>query len=386
MAALKRSGLSEWSDKMRVLATAVVAMAVGTAPASAREGQPYLEVDVGALLLDDVLFETVTTRSIVTTELQRDMGYDAAAIIGYDLGLVRLELEGSAKRAGVDQLLRTKVNRITNASVVRNLDGSGNTAALSIMANALIDIGDDEGLQAYAGGGVGYAWIDMKANADTDFLDDSDGSFAWQALAGIRYPVSDKIDLGLKYRFFNANNVDVALASGAAANPKWRSHSLMATLAYNLGGGDEPTVSVPMGNPAPYAPLPTASATPPKAPPVQVCNTGPYLVFFDWDNSSLTERAKQSLDAAASQYAWCGNARVLLSGHADRSGSVAYNVPLSQRRNAAVRSYLTTRGIADEAIASEAFGESSPLVATQDGVREPQNRRVEVNFGPGSGN
>lgn len=371
---------------MRKLAAAVIITAMGAAPAFAKDGQPYLEVDMGALLLDDGRFDTVTVRTIVSTELQNDLGYDAAAIIGYDLGPVRLELEGSAKRAGVDQLLRTKFNRITNASVVRNLDGSGNTAALSIMANALIDIGNDNGLQAYAGGGVGYAWIDMKANADANFLDDSDGSFAWQALAGVRYPVSDKIDLGLKYRFFNANNVDVALASAAQANAKWRSHSVMATLAYNLGGGDAPTVSVPMGNPAPYAPLPVAPATPPKAPPAQVCNTGPYLVFFDWDNSTLTGRAEQSLDAAASQYAWCGNARILLSGHADRSGSSAYNIPLSQRRNAAVRTYLTSRGIADEAIDSQAFGEGRPLVATQDGVREPQNRRVEVNFGPGSGN
>lgn len=371
---------------MRVMATAVVAMALGAAPAFARDGQPYLEVDVGALLLDDVRFETVTTKTIVTTELQRDLGYDAAAIFGYDLGSVRLELEGSAKRAGVDQLLRTKFNRLTNASVVRNLDSNGNTAAMSIMANALIDIGDDDGLQVYAGGGVGYAWFDMKASADTGFLNDSDGSFAWQAMAGVRYPVSDKIDLGLKYRFFNANNVDVTLASGAAVSPKWRSHSLMATLAYNLGSGEALAVSEPMGMPVPYVPLPPPSASPPKAPPVQVCNSGPYLVFFDWDNSALTDRAKQSLNAAASQYAWCGNARVLLSGHSDRSGSVAYNIPLSQRRNAAVRDYLTTRGISDAAIASNAFGESEPLVATQDGVREPQNRRVEVNFGPGSGN
>jgi OOP family OmpA-OmpF porin len=382
-----RLWLSKWSYKMRIVATAAMALVIGNAPAFAKDGQPYLEVDIGALLLDDVGFDTVTVKSLLRTDVQSDLGYDAAAIVGYDLGPVRLELEGSAKRAGIDALFRTKTNRATNASVTRNLDGSGNTAALSIMANALVDIGADGGLQAFAGGGIGYAWIDMKANADTNFLDDTDGSFAWQALAGVRYPVSDKIDLGLKYRFFNANNVDVVLASGTEANPKWRSHSLMATLAYNLGGGDSaPNVSVPMGNAIPYAPLPAAPATPPKAPPVQVCNTGPYLVFFDWDNATLSDKAQQSLDAAASQYAWCGNARVLLSGHADRSGAAAYNVPLSQRRNAAVRSYLTTRGIADEAIASEAFGESNPRVATQDGVREPQNRRVEVTYGPGSGN
>jgi outer membrane protein OmpA-like peptidoglycan-associated protein len=75
----------------------------------------------------------------------------------------------------------------------------------------------------------------------------------------------------------------------------------------------------------------------------------------------------------------------MLAGHADKSGSAQYNVGLSQRRADAVRSYLEGRGVPGGAIASEAFGESRPLVETADGVREPQNRRVEITFGPGSG-
>jgi outer membrane protein OmpA-like peptidoglycan-associated protein len=60
-------------------------------------------------------------------------------------------------------------------------------------------------------------------------------------------------------------------------------------------------------------------------------------------------------------------------------------VGLSQRRADSVRSYLAGRGIPDGSIATEAFGESRPLVETADGVREPQNRRVEITFGPGAG-
>jgi OmpA-OmpF porin, OOP family len=118
---------------MRIVATAAIALIMGNAPAFAKDGQPYLEVDMGAMLLEDVGFDTVTVRSLLRTDVQNDMGYDAAAIVGYDLGPVRLELEGSAKRAGIDALFRTKTNRATNASVTRNLDGSGNTAALSLM-------------------------------------------------------------------------------------------------------------------------------------------------------------------------------------------------------------------------------------------------------------
>jgi len=69
-----------------------------------------------------------------------------------------------------------------------------------------------------------------------------------------------------------------------------------------------------------------------------------------------------------------------LAGHADRSGGDAYNMGLSERRAAAVRSYLTGKGVPMEVMSSEAFGESRPMVETADGVREPQNRRVEINF------
>ena len=117
-----------------------------------------------------------------------------------------------------------------------------------------------------------------------------------------------------------------------------------------------------------------------------VCNSGPYIVFFDWDKSDLTAQAAGVLDNAVSNYANCGSAKVMLAGHADRSGSAKYNVGLSQRRNETVRSYLESKGIDGGAISTEAFGETQNLVATADGVREPQNRRVEVTYGPGSGN
>ena len=46
---------------------------------------------------------------------------------------------------------------------------------------------------------------------------------------------------------------------------------------------------------------------------------------------------------------------------------------------------MTGRGIPDARITSEAFGEANPRVPTADGVRELQNRRVEITYGPGSG-
>jgi outer membrane protein OmpA-like peptidoglycan-associated protein len=116
------------------------------------------------------------------------------------------------------------------------------------------------------------------------------------------------------------------------------------------------------------------------------CAPGPYIVFFEWDSADITPDAASILDNAVSAYANCGSAQVMLAGHADKSGSPRYNVGLSERRNTSVRGYLTSRGISDGVISSEAFGEGRPRVETADGVRELQNRRVEITYGPGSGN
>ncbi|MFM9828640.1 MAG: OmpA family protein, partial [Sphingomonas sp.] len=92
------------------------------------------------------------------------------------------------------------------------------------------------------------------------------------------------------------------------------------------------------------------------------------------------------LDNAVAAYGNCGNAQVMLAGHADRSGSVQYNVGLSQRRANAVKAYMAAHSIPEGVITTQAFGEGQPRVQTADGVREVQNRRVEINYGPGSGN
>jgi len=48
-----------------------------------------------------------------------------------------------------------------------------------------------------------------------------------------------------------------------------------------------------------------------------------------------------------------------------------------------VKSYLAGKGVPDAAMTTEAFGESKPLVDTADGVREPQNRRVQIVYDGG---
>ena len=369
------------------LALASTALA---SPSMARDGQWYVGVDGGVMLVEDLDLNIgpVPIEGTANT----DTGYDFGGVVGYDFGGFRLEAETSYREADLTSFASSVPAIPSGAGAALSTSGlkqtRGDTNALSFMVNGMLDFGEDDGLQGFVGGGVGVARVDVHQNfAAPMWLDDSDTGFAWQALAGIRAPISDSWDVGLKYRFFNAPNVDLVDRLGRDVSTRFRSHSLMGSLVYNFGGEEVVEVVEPpvMAPPPVVVPPPPPRPVPPP-PPRVVCNTGPYIVFFDWDKSALLPAATSVLDNAVSQYANCGNARVMLAGHADKSGSDKYNVGLSQRRNAAVRGYLETQGITGGAISTEAFGETAPLVQTADGVREPQNRRVEVSYGPGSGN
>lgn len=101
-----------------------------------------------------------------------------------------------------------------------------------------------------------------------------------------------------------------------------------------------------------------------------------YLSFFDFDSSVLSSDAKRIIKASFD--AGGANAQYDVTGHADRAGSDAYNNALSKRRAVAVKRELMSLGVRSGNIIVRAKGESEPLVPTADGVREPQNRRVEI--------
>jgi OOP family OmpA-OmpF porin len=123
-----------------------------------------------------------------------------------------------------------------------------------------------------------------------------------------------------------------------------------------------------------------AAAPPPPAPPPTPAAPDNYLVFFDFDKAELTADAMRILEnvEAAAGGDEAAVRRILAVGHADTSGSDAYNLRLSERRAEAVRAELAARNVKAESIVTDARGEKEPLVPTGDGVREPQNRRVEI--------
>lgn len=111
----------------------------------------------------------------------------------------------------------------------------------------------------------------------------------------------------------------------------------------------------------------------------------PYIIYFESNSDALNSAAKEVLDAVAILYRTCGPGSVTVMGHTDRSTEEDESVGLSQRMASAVREYLAGLGVPEMAMTTMAFGESRPALETEDGVKEPLNRRVEIVFGPGSG-
>ena len=101
-------------------------------------------------------------------------------------------------------------------------------------------------------------------------------------------------------------------------------------------------------------------------------------MFFDWDRSDLSSRATQIIAEAATASTHVQVTRINVNGYTDTSGTPKYNQALSVRRAESVANELVKDGVSRNEIDIKGFGETHPLVQTGPGVREPQNRRVEI--------
>jgi outer membrane protein OmpA-like peptidoglycan-associated protein len=102
------------------------------------------------------------------------------------------------------------------------------------------------------------------------------------------------------------------------------------------------------------------------------------VVYFDFDIDSPNGEGDAALADVLSELLEREPDEVIVAGHADRAGTEDYNQDLSQRRADNIAKSLIAGGVESSAVTIEAFGETRPAVPTEDGVREPGNRRVEI--------
>jgi outer membrane protein OmpA-like peptidoglycan-associated protein len=181
-------------------------------------------------------------------------------------------------------------------------------------------------------------------------------------------------ELGVNWRSSDAPNFSVTVGGRVDA-----SFNTIITANDGVGRGTRldfgPFIRVAYNFAGPHMRQPIVPT--PEAPPASKPG---YMVFFDFDRSDITTVAQGTIRQAANDAKVGRVTRLQVTGHADRSGSEAYNMALSQRRAEAVRAELVRHGIPAEQITVQARGEGEPLVPTADGVREPQNRRVVISF------
>lgn len=341
-----------------VLSTAFAFLAVCGAAQAAEDGF-YIGAAAGVNIARDSEFDTIAGQP----DASYDTGFTGLASAGYGLG-TGLRLEGELGFRGND------------IDDVAGVAGSGDVSALTVMGNVLYDIDLGSRVTPYVGIGVGVARVDFDGVSPVggSAVDDDDTAFAYQGIVGAAYEISDRFKLTLDYRYLAAPSVDLTTSAGASADSEYRSHNFMIGLRFSFGAPEAPT---PQAQPV-QAPAAAPEPAPPPAPVVQAPAVRNFIVFFDFDKSDLTPEALSIVASAADTAKQAAPIRIELTGHADRSGPRSYNQGLSQRRADTVSAELMRLGIPQAEISVSARGEDDPLVPTPDGVREPQNRRVEI--------
>ena len=257
-------------------------------------------------------------------------GWMAGGVIGYDFVGPRVELEGIYR------------NNPTNIGIPGTALNN-QVGQLGILANLLYDFMPASVITPYIGAGAGIGFVDSNSSLGSTV-------FAYQGIVGLAWNVDTNFRVALDGRYYGTSNPSV---NGA----NWTNNNFSVMLGLQLKFGDAPAA----------APPPPPMVAPPS-----------FMVFFDWDRSNLSAQALNTIKQAAQAYKTKGNARVTATGHTDTSGPEAYNMALSLRRANTVKDALVREGVPATAIAVIGRGEAGLLVKTADGVREPQNRRVEI--------
>jgi len=175
-------------------------------------------------------------------------------------------------------------------------------------------------------------------------------------------------DVVCKHQFMNALRLlRVILATAPAPSPL--PHPAAATAA--PAGSSAPAATADGGLPPPIAEASKGD--------LASVRQAMFLLFFDWNKSTLSSDANGVLDAIAQELKSRQDVKkIIVTGHADTSGSEKYNKNLSLTRAGNVRDALAARGIPADKITAEGHGEEDLLIKTADDVREPGNRRAQM--------
>ncbi|MGH7075548.1 MAG: OmpA family protein [Stellaceae bacterium] len=277
--------------------------------------------------------------------------------IGYDwqFGNIVAGIEGDAEGADVSQ----SVNRTAFPSFHMNTDMDFDASVRGRLGLAL------DRFMVYGTGGVAFGDLDNKYVYLGHPYSQSGIQTGWTAGVGFDYALTPNWLVGAEYRYTDLGDQTITPAAGISSRESYNFNAIRLRVSYRFGAPPPP--------PPPMAPMPAAAPAPAPPPPPRT-----FLVFFGFDRYNLTADARKTLEAAAFTFRKSGIAKINVSGYTDLAGTQAYNLRLSHRRAEAVSAYLARRGVPRRVMVVRWFGKEHPRVPTPNGVREPQNRRVEI--------
>jgi outer membrane protein OmpA-like peptidoglycan-associated protein len=341
----------------------LLAAMIAALPLAAR-AQPVTGLYIGTGLgLNLMQNETdKSSNGVLTPGKSLSMGLGAAGIgsigWGYGNGL-RAEVEFAYRYNGVVGAVYPLPTGHIASSGAENKYGP--------MVNGFYDfnmIGPS--LVPYIGVGAGYQWVSAsEGNLGVHLATGTAGAFAYQAMLGAAMPIANVPGLSLtaEYRFMGLSG-DRSYSGGPLHDTIVRTdnfnHSILIGLRYSFNAAPPPVAAAPT--------------------PVADLGAKTFLVFFDWDKADLTSRGAAIVHDAAAYSTSTRYTRIDVDGNTDTSGTPQYNMGLSERRARVVAAELVRDGVPQNAISMHAEGDTKLLVPTGPGVREPQNRRVEIVF------
>jgi outer membrane protein OmpA-like peptidoglycan-associated protein len=101
-------------------------------------------------------------------------------------------------------------------------------------------------------------------------------------------------------------------------------------------------------------------------------------VLFDVDSAVIRDEGRETLVQVADVMDEFDKTAIVVQGHTDSTGSDSHNQELSERRAAAARDYLVTRGVDDQRVQAIGYGETQPVSPNDTPADRQVNRRVEI--------
>jgi len=189
----------------------------------------------------------------------------------------------------------------------------------------------------------------------------------WTVGGGAEFAISPHWSLKAEYLYADlGRHSTTATYTYGGSTSSLTSHATDTDNIFRVG------VNYHFNAPPPPAPMPAAMPAPP-LPAHKV-----FIVFFDWDKDVITPEGMAIVQQAADAYKAGAMVQLQVTGYTDRSGSPGYNQRLSERRANNVAKALAGMGVPPTQMAVSGRGENDNRVPTAPGVREPQNRRVEI--------